>query len=58
MWDLIVSLPDHCLSFYFTLLSKGPMRGQFVFLTKIRAFYRRFLFQVLFPQAQSLISFK
>ena len=20
MWDLIVSVPDHCLSFYFTLL--------------------------------------
>ena len=21
MWDLIVSVPDHCLSFYFDLLS-------------------------------------
>ena len=21
MWDLIVSIPDHCLSFYFTLCS-------------------------------------
>ena len=20
MWDLIVSVPDHCLSFYFTVL--------------------------------------
>ena len=20
MWDLIVSVPDHCLSFYFTIL--------------------------------------
>ena len=20
MWDLIVSVPDHCLSFYFTLM--------------------------------------
>ena len=22
MWDLIVSVPDHCLSFYFTLMGK------------------------------------
>ena len=22
MWDLIVSVPDHCLSFYFTVLEK------------------------------------
>ena len=22
MWDLIVSVPDHCLSFYFTEISK------------------------------------
>ena len=27
MWDLIVSVPDHCLSFYFTLeiLTKGDL---------------------------------
>ena len=24
MWDLIVSVPDHCLSFYFALLYKIP----------------------------------
>ena len=23
MWDLIVSVPDHCLSFYFTYVSKN-----------------------------------
>ena len=23
MWDLIVSIPDHCLSFYFTLYKTG-----------------------------------
>ena len=23
MWDLIASVPDHCLSFYFTLLLSG-----------------------------------
>ena len=28
MWDLIVSVPDHCLSFYFTLL--------FSFSSKVR----------------------
>ena len=22
MWDLIVSVPDHCLSFYFTILKQ------------------------------------
>ena len=24
MWDLIVSVPDHCLSFYFTLQQPHP----------------------------------
>ena len=23
MWDLIVSVPDHCLSFYFTMYQVG-----------------------------------
>ena len=23
MWDLIVSVPDHCLSFYFSVLLKN-----------------------------------
>ena len=23
MWDLIVSVPDHCLSFYFNHLGRG-----------------------------------
>ena len=23
MWDLIVSVPDHCLSFYFTIEPEG-----------------------------------
>ena len=27
MWDLIVSVPDHCLSFYFKLLSNFSMPG-------------------------------
>ena len=26
MWDLIVSVPDHCLSFYFTKVAKGLKR--------------------------------
>ena len=25
IWDLIVSVPDHCLSFYFTLLHASIM---------------------------------
>ena len=31
MWDLIVSVPDHCLSFYFTL----KIKLCFVLLVKI-----------------------
>ena len=26
MWDLIVSVPDHCLSFYFSKLAFGEIR--------------------------------
>ena len=25
MWDLIVSVPDHCLSFYFKKFAYGPL---------------------------------
>ena len=25
MWDLIVSVPDHCLSFYFVLTKSCPL---------------------------------
>ena len=25
MWDLIVSVPDHCLSFYFTVMTLHPV---------------------------------
>ena len=37
MWDLIVSVPDHCLSFYFSseqLLSPAK-RGHFVMCVKM-----------------------
>ena len=27
MWDLIVSIPDHCLSFYFLWTARGPGPG-------------------------------
>ena len=27
MWDLIVSVPDHCLSFYFVITSRGEERA-------------------------------
>ena len=26
MWDLIVSVPDHCLSFYFAMFSASETR--------------------------------
>ena len=31
MWDLIVSVPDHCLSFYFAL---GKQTKQFILFSK------------------------
>ena len=32
MWDLIVSVPDHCLSYYFvSILSFNKFRSNFVF---------------------------
>ena len=33
MWDLIVSVPDHCLSFYFPLIYQGfKNRDPFIYL--------------------------
>ena len=34
MWDLIVSVPDHCLSFYFTLYGK-PLERNVVYTSII-----------------------
>ena len=31
MWDLIVSVPDHCLSFYFTSKQSIYLRNKFYF---------------------------
>ena len=36
MWDLIVSVPDHCLSFYFTRLVKIHQ-----FIHKILSLYEK-----------------
>ena len=42
-----------------TFSGKGPMRGQYVFLTaKYSNLYGQFLFQLLFPQIHPLSSFK
>ena len=39
MWDLIVSVPDHCLSFYFTQIPRSRLkvccRNCFVFLSRL-----------------------
>ena len=32
IWDLIVSVPDHCLSFYFTRAQPSKVRIQNIFL--------------------------
>ena len=37
MWDLIVSVPDHCLSFYFPIVNARLLRGKVV---KLRALYK------------------
>ena len=37
MWDVIVSVPDHCLSFYFT--SNGTFRFALLF---VLVFFSRF----------------
>ena len=31
MWGLIVSVPDHCLSFYFVIASSPRALGQMIF---------------------------
>ena len=33
MWDLIVSVPDHCLSFYFVVSSAGNKLSGYLLLT-------------------------
>ena len=40
MWDLIVSVPDHCLPFYFKLsqTNKGPERPTKVVRSELQKF--------------------
>ena len=33
MWDLIVSVPDHCLSFYFELVKNEPAHEIMILIT-------------------------
>ena len=45
MWDLIVSVPDHCLSFYFDLAEEGffliPKKTKTYFMELLNVgFYR------------------
>ena len=35
MWDLIVSVPDHCLSLYFVVLTTSVCLSEHISLTKI-----------------------
>ena len=39
MWDLFVSVPDHCLSFYFELVWAGCFVGVQGFKQLFNAFY-------------------
>ena len=36
MWDLIVSVPDHCLSFYLELQPFSPNANRFLLVTDNR----------------------
>ena len=40
MWDLIVSVPDHCLSFYFEYIDRRPFtaRGSWPYHLSFRFF--------------------
>ena len=47
MWDLIVSVPDHCLSFYFAIYDITFFLRMRSFLLKERTFV--FLFAIFHP---------
>ena len=32
MWDLIVSVPDHCLSFYFDIFGKNHIQMSYMYI--------------------------
>ena len=36
MWDLVVSVPDHCLSFYFEIKFTISVAGVYLFLTIVK----------------------
>ena len=38
MWDLIASVPDHCLSFYFIEIKYSVSNGLVIFITNYRWF--------------------
>ena len=40
MWDLIVSVPDHCLSFYFVLISDFNLTSLQLVLCSVAAVKR------------------
>ena len=44
MWDLIVSVPDHCLSFYFPYLAVNLNKNDF----SVRVLTRELLFSVTY----------
>ena len=36
MWDLLVSIPDHCLSFYFTVFGAVHFLMRIIFVTSVK----------------------
>ena len=47
MWDLIVSVPDHCLSFYFKFSSYHPFIYLFIFIIFIYLFIYLFFIIII-----------
>ena len=41
MWDMIVSSPDHCLSFYFTANEQGPKNKNLFWIYDVGIFHIR-----------------
>ena len=39
MWDLIVSVPDHCLSFYFTIMNFLEHQAKYFYLIAINSIF-------------------
>ena len=56
MWDLIVSVPDHCLSFYLGRYQNCHLREKFGMITESNGGFAEFLPQDISVSVYSCIS--